>query len=140
MIYGFTCDSCFKRAEVESRPFHPPPAPFCSPCGAAMRRLYNCHIDTSGCKDHDEIPEQHRIACGPIDRNLTSGQAEAIEAKHQREMEQTRKQIRDGGNKGSFKLTRKIPAPLFHGKIKQTGDRHYWDDPKNLKKHKSTEI
>lgn len=37
-------------------------------------------------------------------------------------------------------MTNSIPADLYHGKIRETGDRHYWDSPKNRKRHKSTEI
>ena len=37
-------------------------------------------------------------------------------------------------------INRKVPADLYHGKIKETGDRDYWNDPGNLKHHKETEI
>lgn len=105
-----------------------------------MDRVFGCQIDTSGCRDHDEIPEKHRIACGSGDRNLTAGQAEAIERRAQRQVDETRKQIADGGNRGSMKMTHSIPAALYHGKIKETGDRAYWQDAKNRNRHKSCRV
>lgn len=104
-----------------------------------MRRLFGCEIDTSGCKDHDEIPEGQRVQYGG-ERNISSGQAAGIEAKHARHNEQTRRELADGGNRGSIRKTMQIPATLFHGKIKETGDRQYWDDPKNRNRHKSCKV
>lgn len=139
MIYAFKCWGCGQIEEVESRPFHPPPAGTCA-CGKLMQRVYGCMIDTSGCQDHDSIPEKDRIACGVGDQNLTSGQAAAIEKQHHDHNEQTRREIADGGNKGVMRKTMQIPAALYHGKIKQTGDRNYWDNPKNRNRHKSCKV
>jgi hypothetical protein len=139
MRYEFTCDHCGTGATVNSRAFCPPKAPACVSCKATTRRLYGCQIDTSGCRDPDDIPEKDRIACGGAERNLTSGQADRIEAQHQAHNEATRAQLRDG-NRGSFKKTMQIPASLFHGKIKQTKDPNYWDDPQNRNRHKSCRV
>ena len=39
-----------------------------------------------------------------------------------------------------MKKSMQIPAALYHGKIKQTGDRSYWDNPKNRNRHKSCKV
>ncbi len=137
MIYQFTCDECGLLHSMDSRPFQPPTPPMC--CAGATRRIYGCQIDTSGCRDADDIPEGQRVAYGGA-ANITKGQASALEARHARQVRQTRKDIADGGNKASFKMSHQIPAELFHGKIKQTGDRNYWDDPKNLNRHNSCKV
>lgn len=43
------------------------------------------------------------------------------------------KAIRDQGGQKSktVKMTHSIPVELYHGKIRETGDAHFWDDPKN---------
>lgn len=140
MNYPFTCYECESRQDVQAKAFNPPKAPDCPECGAAMDRVYGCMIDTSGCQDPDEIPAKDRIACGVGDQDLTPGQAAAIEKKHAQHNEKTRREIRDGGNKGQMKKSMQIPAALFHGKIKQTGDRNYWDNPKNRNRHKSCKV
>jgi hypothetical protein len=140
MKFEFHCYSCSLGENLTSRPFHPPKAPACPKCGYQMDRVYGCQIDTSGCRDHDEIPAEHRIACGPGDHNLTPGQTAAMEARAQREIEQTRRDLADGGNKGGFRLTNRIPAALYHGKIRETKDPAYWNDPKNRARHRSTKV
>lgn len=104
-----------------------------------MDRVYGCLIDTSGCKDVDDIPHSDQVAYGG-DGNISSGQAAAIEVRHARHNDRTRRELADGGNRGSFRKDMQIPAALFHGKIKQTGDKHYWDDAKNRNRHKSCKV
>lgn len=139
MIYGFTCDGCNARRELKAKAFHPPAAPFCSPCGQAMRRLYGCNIDTSGCRDPDDVAPEHRIAVSQ-ERNLSSTQTASIEAAHRRDIEKTRRDLADGGNRGDLRLTHKIPAALHAAKIKESGDPRYWDDPKNRARHSSCKV
>ncbi len=139
MIYAFQCPKCLRVEEVDTKPFHPPKAPLCTWCDIRTSRIYGCHIDTSGCQDVDDIPHADQVAYGG-ERNISSGQAAKIEAKHQAHNEKTRRQLADGGNRGSVRLKRQIPAALYHGKIKQTGDKNYWDDSKNRRRHKSTEV
>ena len=85
MIYKFTCYECDVQPpfieNVEARAFHPPKAPKCAGCHESMSRVYGCQIDTSGCKDVDNIPFDKQVAHGGPG-NITSGQAAAIEAKH----------------------------------------------------------
>lgn len=140
MIYQFICDCCGYATPIESAAFKPPSKVRCILCSdVIMRRVYGCNIDTSGCKDVDDIPDSQRVGYGG-QANLTRGQATRVEAAHHRENEQTRKLIADGGNRGSIRKTMQIPATLFHGKIKQTGDKSYWDDPKNRNRHKSCKV
>ncbi len=140
MIYRFVCDSCNDfDLEVECAAFKPPQKLECTNCKVPLRRIYGCNIDTSGCQDADDIPDTQRVAYGG-QANLTSGQALGIEAAHHRHNRQTRKELADGGNRGSIRKTMQIPAALHAGKIKQTGDKHYWDDPKNRNRHKSCKV
>lgn len=138
MIYEFSCDYCNSATQIDTRPFRPPKAPTCEVCGKKMLRVYGCRIDTSGCKDPDDIPGSKQIAFA--NQDMTGGQANSIERGFQKHNEATRKELADGGNRGSFRKTMQIPANLYHGKIKQTGDREYWDDPKNRNRHKSCKV
>ena len=138
MIYQFHCEPCELVTDLDAKAFHPPKAPTCS-CGEEMLRVYGCAIDTAGCKDVDEIPHGDRVHYGG-ERDISGGQAAGIEAKHARHNESTRRELADGGNRGLLRKTMQIPAALFHGKIKQTGDRNYWDDPKNRNRHKSCKV
>lgn len=139
MIYEFACYDCDKRREIDCQPFHPPEAPRCHACHYFMDRVFGCEIDVSGCKDVDDIPEAQCISYGG-DSNITKGQAAAIEARHHKAIQEKRKFVADGGNKRSFKQSMQIPAELYHSKIKQTGDKQYWDDPKNRNRHKSCKV
>lgn len=137
MIYPFACYDCDTRCNIDARAFHPPKAPLCT-CGEAMDRVYGCMIDTSGCRDPDEVAPEHRMAVSQ-ERNLSSNQAAAIESAHGKKIRQTRSELKDG-NKGSRRMTHQIPAALHAAKVKETGDRNYWDDPKNLNRHKSCKV
>lgn len=133
MRYPFECQECEKRVDLESRPFHPPAAPTC--CGQPMWRVYGCLIDTSGCKDHDDIPEEKRVQRPSRPRSTV-----AEEAKFRRHIEERRKLYASEGQTPGLRHTHSIPADLYHGKIKQTGDKDYWQDPKNLNRHRTTKV
>jgi hypothetical protein len=138
MIYQFQCEECQLVTELDAKAFHPPSAPACD-CGEEMLRVYGCQIDTSGCKDHDHIEHGSRVQYGG-ESNISNGQATRIEAAHQKHNDKTRKDLAAGGNRGGIRKTMQIPATLFHGKIKETGDRQYWDDPKNRNRHNSCKV
>jgi len=139
MIYTFQCECGYYRQITASIAVGPPPRVACVKCGKTMDRDWKNDapfIDTSGCKDHDFIPHQKRVASG-YDR----GSEQGMEAGFQRDIQARRKEIRDaGGQTGSFRQTHKVPTHLFHGKIKETGDKNYWNDPKNLAKHNSCKV
>jgi hypothetical protein len=139
MIYAFKCDYCNSYFELDARAFHPPKAPLCSECGMQTYRSYGCYIDTSSCKDPDDVALEHRTSVSR-ERNLTKAQANAIEKQHSSKIKQTRRDLADGGNRGAQRMTHQIPAALHAAKIKETGDRTYWDDPKNRNRHKSCKV
>lgn len=94
-------------------------------------------IDTSACRDHSEIRADKRVRSG-FDGNKSP---ERVEHEFKRHIEQRRSQIRDaGGQRGSIKQTHAVPAHLYHGKIKETGDKDYWSDPKNLSRHTECKV
>lgn len=138
MIYEFQCIECGQVEEVQARPFNPPPPIPCA-CGKPMQRVYGCNIDTSGCRDPDEVPAKFRTSVSE-EQNLTSGQVAKLEAMHGKKIEQTRRNLADGGNKGKLRMAMQIPAALHAAKIKETGDKAYWDDPKNRNRHKSCKV
>ena len=93
-------------------------------------------IDTSACRDHSSIPEGKRVRSG-----FDHGSPEKIEHQFKQHIEKRRSEIRDaGGQRGSFKQTHAVPAHLYHGKIKETGDKDYWSDSKNLNRHTECKV
>ena len=136
MIYPFTCDECGNHTEVDAKPFSPPCPPLC--CGENMRRVYGCNIDTSNCRDHSDVPLHARVSENTAYGD-TASQGAAKEAQYRKHIEQRRKDLKDG-NKGSFRHTHSVPAELYHGKIKETGDQNYWSDPSNVKKHSACKV
>jgi len=121
----------------------PPEAFECDWCGDAMERdlladLRTVQIDTSGCRDHDHIPETHRVASNG-GFGIGRSAAERRTAAYQRHIQQRRGELRDG-NRGSIRQTHSVPTDLYWGKIRQTGDKDYWRDPQNVKKHNSTKV
>jgi hypothetical protein len=139
MIYEFTCYDCDVTVARESKAFTPPKAPRCSVCNSLTDRVYGCRIDTSSCKDPDDVAPEHRVAVSQ-ERNLSSSQARRIEAQHGKKIAQTRRDLADGGNRGAQRMTHQIPAALHAAKIKETGDRNYWDSEKNRNRHKSCKV
>ena len=140
MIYTFKCGCGCSQVFDRSISVGPPAAPMCSYCGARTERDWQTDapmIDTSGCRDHSEVRADKQV------RSAWDGHrsSEAVEASFQRHIEKRRAEIRDaGGQRGSVKQTHAVPAHLFHGKIKETGDKNYWSDPANLNKHKECKV
>jgi hypothetical protein len=138
MIFRFDCQ-CGEVQDRESRAFRPPDAPDCPACGAVMQRVYGANIDTSGCRDHDFIPPEKRVVRSA---NIMSGRecnSHKEERRFQKHIEHQR-QLAAANSGGDFRKTHSIPADLYHGKIRETGDRHYWDDPSNRDRHRSTKV
>ncbi len=99
-----------------------------------MRRLYGAIIDTTGCKDHDFIPQDKRV--------FDSVQTASGERKGKLftdHINRKRSELREG-NRGDFRQTHSVPADLYHGKIKETGDKEYWSDPANMRRHSSCRV
>lgn len=88
----------------------------------------------------DEVPFGSRVTENTAFGDTTS-QGERKEAGYQRNIEERRQTLREHRDKkSSMRHTHSVPAELFHGKIKQTGDKNYWNDPKNLNKHRSCKV
>lgn len=139
MNYTFRCE-CGHRANVQASMVIGPPADMvCGKCGDKMGRDWQADapmLDTSGCRDHSDIPMRHRTASA-YDRRSP----ESMERQFHRQIQNRRKEIKDaGGQRGSIKQTHSVPTHLYHGKIKETGDKNYWSDPKNLNKHKECKV
>tara|TARA_R110000803_G_scaffold48198_8_gene100096 strand:- start:1480 stop:1854 length:375 start_codon:yes stop_codon:yes gene_type:complete len=111
-------------------------------CGYAMLRDWQADvpmIDTSSCRDHDFIPEEKRVASND-GMGVGKRGAEKRVRGFKKHIDERRKALADGGNKGNIRHTNSVPADLFHGKIRETGDKNYWNDPSNMAKHKSTKV
>lgn len=131
MIYEYICEKCGSVRPVDAKPFHPPTPPL--HCERPMRRLYGAIIDTSDCQDHDYIPEEKRLCPNP--HGLTKAQVQKREKRYREGIHDRRRQIAESGKRGGWGQTHAIPPELYHGKIKQTGDKNYWRDKGNVKRH-----
>lgn len=146
MIYTFKCpiESCGCRRNVEAPISVGPPRDgqvSCVECGSYMIRDWQADapmIDTSACRDHDFIPETHRVASNDGFGIGKAKAAKRVDA-YRQHIQQRRSELADG-NKGSIKQTHAVPADLYHGKIRETGDKNYWQDRKNLDRHKSCKV
>lgn len=137
MIYEFVCDGCGDIFTVDGPAFTPPvELPQCYDHGGfEMRRLYSAQIDTSGCKDHDFIPETQRVA-----DTVQPFSGEKKGRIFSERINERRKTYAQDGQRGEIRHTHSVPADLYHGKIKETGDKQYWNDPANMKKHESCRV
>jgi hypothetical protein len=106
------------------------------------------HGDRKG-KSFTDIDPRHRV-CADTGGGVKNGkpipvgsatlhgigeqEASNRERAHQKNLDNMRKAIKSqGGQKktsGGWKLTHSIPAELYYGKIKETGDKNFWNDPK----------
>ncbi len=140
MIYQMECASC---GEVDiSKPMSHPAkdGDQCPECmGFDTRRIFAMpQICTSGCSgasDPDDVPAEFGGTQDPLSGARTANVA--LEKAYQRDIEHKRRNKTRGGSR---QIKRSVPAELYHGKIKQTGDKNYWDDPKNRRRHPSTKI
>ena len=143
MIYKFICELCHHVKgggfvfEIEAKPFHPPTKDLlCPRCNGPLQRIYGAQIDTSGCKDPDFIKPEDRVF------DATDRRSEYVkEGAFQKHIAERRSLVRQAGhNPKAMRMTHSVPADLFHGKIRATGDKEYWNDPANLKKHTSCKV
>jgi hypothetical protein len=91
--------------------------------------------NTAACRDHDFIPHDKRV----IDPMNFKGEV-TKEREFEEHIQKRRRLVRDAGSGKDFRMSHSVPADLFHGKIRETGDENYWDDPTNLRRHKSCEV
>lgn len=136
--YTFRCDDCGETA-VLHRPFSVGPTPEPCPCGGSREHDFrtdvaSVELDTSACRDHNVIERSKRVY-----RPGSRAAADRKEAAYARHVTDRRKQLKDG-NQGTIKQTHAIPADLFHGKIRETGDKQYWNDKKNMARHSEFKV
>lgn len=91
-------------------------------------------IDTSSCRDHNFIPREKRVY-----KNGTRSGADKLERAYAENVKRERALLKDG-NKGSIKKKMAVPAELYHGKCRETGDKYYWKDPKNVSRHNAFRV
>lgn len=139
MRFNYQCDDCEEIQTVDRSIHVKPPATIACDCGSRADRLWQMPmLNTSKCKDADDIPVEKRVARGLHDMRKTTAAQE--ERQFQKHIDQRRKDIADGGNRGSMRMTHSVPADLYHGKIRETGDKEYWSDPSNVARHKSCKV
>lgn len=83
-----------------------------------------------------EIPHHARVAADPS-RGLTQDQADKLNRAYQEDIIYKRKNKK---RDGSLTLKKSVPAEFFHGKIRETGDPHFWDDPSNADRFKEFDV
>lgn len=108
-------------------------------CGAAAERLWEMpqFICDRADQDVDVVPPEFQVSDQVTPETVAQGAQ--VERAYQKQISSRRRQIADDGG-GSIKQTHSVPAHLYHGKIRQTGDKSYWLDSKNRNKHKSTRV
>lgn len=108
-------------------------------CGAAAERLWEMptFICDRADQDVDTVPPEFQVSERVTPETVAQGQR--LERNYQKGLNDRRKQIAEEGG-GAIKQTHAVPAHLYHGKIRQTGDKSYWLDKKNRDKHKSTRV
>lgn len=145
MIYTFEC-KCGRTEDVQASIKVGPPADYTCACGESMERVWQpAQFICSG--DPDEIPETMKVADlgggGRVTHQQMMGLGKAGAQKknraYQNYIDHRRRVFREE-KQTSGRMTHQVPAELYHGKIKQTGDKDYWRDESNLKKHKSCKV
>lgn len=137
--YTFRCSSCRETA-VLRRAFSVGPTAEPCACGGTLEHdlradVATVELDTAGCRDHNVIAREKRVF-----RQGTRAQATKLEGAYGRHVKQRRQQLKEDGNKGTIKQSHAIPADLYHGKIRETGDKQYWQDKKNVDRHSDFKV
>lgn len=97
------------------------------------------HIRGSSCS---EIPKDKRVVRNFLKPD-TPEQAARLERAYQKDLERKRAMVAERGKrskKPGIRMTHSVPAELYHGKIRETGDRTYWSDRKNLEQHTDCKV
>lgn len=136
--YSFKCEAC-GQTSVGYHPIATGPVDGYCACGGVTKHDFAADVMTqelclAGCRDHNEIPRAKRAF-----RHGTRAQADKVEANYRKGIAQRKEQLK-GGNRGSIRQTHAIPADLHAGKIRETGDKKYWDDPSNMKRHDAFKV
>lgn len=135
MNYPYKCYSCnADKTVTASISVGPPPQVQCE-CGVEMQRVWTMPMVICNA-DPDYIKPEDRVF------DATDRRSEYTkEGAFQEHIDERRKLVRQAGhNPKTMRMTHSVPADLFHGKIRATGDKNYWDDPSNLKRHTSCKV
>ena len=62
-----------------------------------------------------------------------------MERAYAKKLARTRREVAEGSG-SSFQKELEVPAHLYHGKIRETGDKSYWLQQKNRDKHKAFKV
>ncbi len=137
MIYLFRCEDCgLEHKYHASIKQGPPPDTACWACdGGTLARVWT-PVNFICDSDPDYIAPDKRVF------DTTDRRSETVkEGAFQKHIDQRRALVREAGhNPNTMRMTHSVPADLFHGKKRETGDPFYWDDPSNLKKHSSCKV
>lgn len=137
--YTYRCEDC-GRSEEQRRSFAEGPTSCACSCGGRLEHdfaadIATVELDTSACRDHNVIERSKRVY-----RPGTRANADRVEAAHAKHVRERRQQLKEGGNRGRIKQSHAIPADLYHGKLRETKDRTYWQDPKNVARHNAFRV
>jgi len=86
--------------------------------------------------DPNHVPKHLRKFQG----HLGTEDPDRVERAYQRDIEQKRALVKERGRRRGPRMTHSIPSELYFGKIAETGDKAYWDDPKNRDRHKDCKV
>jgi hypothetical protein len=145
MIYSFECTKCRKTVQLTLPVSECDSKPPCEKCRQPMRRNFGAdwatlQVNTQSCKDHDEVPANKRTVAN-LGKGMTPKRARALERRYAEDV-QSKRELAEvaGGNRGLQRMEMSVPTELYHSKIRQTGDRSYWKDPKNRARHKAWKV
>jgi len=89
-----------------------------------------------------EIPKDKRVLSNFL-KPHTSEQAARLEKAYSKDLERKRAMVAERGKsskKPKIRMTHSVPAHLYHGKIRETGDKDYWHDKANLEQHTDCKV
>ncbi len=145
MNYSFDCSIC-EHTVVLSLPVSKCESkPRCKTCGTPMARNFGAdwetlQVNTYGCRDHNEVPETKRTVSN-LGQGMTKRRARAIERKYAEDVQRKRDVAEAaGGNRGATRMSHSIPTELYWGKIRETKDKSYWRDKRNVARHKAWKL
>lgn len=98
---------------------------------ADMRHLEKMWHTTND-NDPDHIPDGQRMRDPRYPKHMTGEQLEKMYEEGVKAKRRMRQEL-GAGDHGEMRMS--IPPELFHGKRKV--DPHYWQDPKNVAKHRA---
>lgn len=136
MIFNYQCPAGHVTSVNIKFGEKPDPEKGC-PCGAIAKRLWEApHISVAP----DEFTVDPRFAVSRGGRAVSQEEATRREKQIARGIEQRRKELKGTRNKKGWKQTHSIPPEAYYGKVRETGDKNYWKDPKNLQRAKQFKV